>query len=36
VAIFSIFGVLLWYATERVESLVLPWHASQRTALPPA
>jgi NitT/TauT family transport system permease protein len=34
VAIFSIFGVLLWYVAERVESLMLPWHASQRrTAL---
>jgi len=30
VTIFSIFGVLLWYLAERVESLMLPWHASQR------
>ncbi|MFI5012179.1 MAG: ABC transporter permease [Hyphomicrobiales bacterium] len=36
VAIFSVFGVLLWYAAERVESVMLPWHASQRrVAAPP-
>lgn len=30
VAVFSVFGVLLWYIAERIERAVLPWHASQR------
>lgn len=32
VAVFSVFGVLLWRAAEWVERLVLPWHPSQREA----
>jgi NitT/TauT family transport system permease protein len=32
VAVFSIFGVLLWRAAEWVERRVLPWHPSQREA----
>jgi NitT/TauT family transport system permease protein len=33
VTIFSVFGILLWYAAEHVERLVLPWHASQRSKI---
>ena len=30
VTVFAIFGVALWYVTEAVERVMLPWHASQR------
>ena len=35
VALFSVFGVLLWRVAEKIEQMLLPWHPSQRSGTKP-